>query len=116
MSGGELVDRASLEGPSRVWIGLVLVHQRPGVTMLMDQNDAYVQTLAMASNAAEYLERVRHAFDELGFDILESEDVDPIDERIKEWTVDDSLLALADDVRNTGVVRFGPFIVWTSDD
>jgi hypothetical protein len=99
-----------------VWIGHALVHQRPGAGVLMDENDAYVQTLALASNHSEFHEAVRRAFDSLGFDLVELEDVEPLAMRLQRSTVHESLLAKAAEVQNTGFPRFGPFVTWASDD
>jgi hypothetical protein len=102
--------------PKEVWIGLASVHQRPGAGVLMDENDAIVQTLGLASSHAEFCEVIRQAFDALGFDLVEVEDVDPLAVRLQKWTVDESLLVKAAEVEKTGFPRFGTFMTWGSDD
>ena len=104
-------DSASKE----VWIGLACVHQRPGAGVLMDENDAYVQVLALASTAAEFCSEVVAGFDAIGFDLAELEDAEPLVERRRKAVVDSSLLAKATEVRDTGNPRFGPFVAWRTD-
>jgi hypothetical protein len=99
-----------------VWIALLLVHQRPGARVLMDENDAYVQTLALASSTREYEKIVRDTLGERGFDVVEIEDPEPLSERMKSWTVDPSLLSIASQVEKSGEVGVGPFVVWSSDE
>jgi hypothetical protein len=99
----------------QVWIGLASVHQRPGAGVLMDENDAFVQVLALASSPDEYRVAVGRAFDTMGFDLLELEDIEPLAERLRHSTVDESLIAKAGEVESTGFPRFGPFVTWASD-
>ena len=81
----------------------------------MDENGAFVQVLALASNAAEFGGEVVAAFDAIGFDLAELEDAEPLAERLRKAVVADSLLAKAAEVRDTGYLRFGPFVTWHSD-
>jgi hypothetical protein len=82
----------------------------------MDENDAYVQVLALASNHAEYRTAVEQACDALGFDLEELEDAEPLAVRLGGWSVNESLLAKASEVESTGFPRFGTFVTWASDD
>ena len=78
----------------------------------MDENDAYVQALALASNGDEYRAAIESAFDTMGFDLTELEDCEPLSLRLQHWTVDGSLLAKAKEVEETGYPRFGTFMTW----
>ena len=81
----------------------------------MDENDAFVQTLALASSYDDFRETIRQAFDTLGFDLGGLEDVEPLATRRQHWTVEDSLLAKAVEVQESGFPRFGDFYTWQSD-
>ncbi len=98
-----------------VWIGLANVHQRPGAGVLMDENDAYVQVLALASLPEAFCATVRSAFNDLGFDLMELTNFEPLVDRLRRTTVDESLLAKAAEVRETRYPRFGPFVTWLSE-
>jgi hypothetical protein len=50
---------------SDVWIGLAEVEQRPGAGVLMDENKAFVQVLALASDEREYRSVAAAALDDL---------------------------------------------------
>lgn len=63
---------------SEVWIGLVEIRQRPGAGVLLDSNDALVNTLAIARDIDEHATSVRHAFDSLGFVVKGIEDPEPL--------------------------------------
>jgi hypothetical protein len=103
-------------GGAEMWIGLANVHQRPGAGVLMDENDAYVQTLALASGRDAFYATVRSAVNDLGFDLVELEDFEPLVDRLRRTTVDESLLTKAAEVPETGYPRFGPFVTWLSDE
>jgi hypothetical protein len=82
----------------------------------MDENGAVVQILALATRANEFRDVVRNALDELGFDLVALDDSEPLVDRRQQWTVDETLLAKAAEVRATGHARFGSFFTWLSDD
>jgi hypothetical protein len=82
----------------------------------MDENDAYVQVLALVSSQDEYRAEIQHALDEMGFDLVELEDVELLSRRLRQWSVDELLLAKAREVEATGFPRFGSFHTWISDE
>jgi hypothetical protein len=98
-----------------VWIGLAEVHQRLGAGVLMDENDAYVQVLALASSPESFRAAVQVAINDLGFDLVDLEDSEPLADRLHSSTVHESLLVKAAEVRETGYPRFGTFSTWLSD-
>ena len=81
--------------------------------MLMDENKAFVHVMALASDDLDYRLAAAAALDDLGFDLLELEEIERLDDRLRSFSVDDLLLKKADEVRATGRPRFGPFITWT---
>ncbi len=106
----------SSEARQQVWIGLVEVRQRPGAGVLMDRNGAHVNVLAMAASSSGYHRAVAEALDNMGFDLVEIEDPEPLCQRRQAFEVSDDLLALANEVAQDGVTRMGTFFTWMSND
>ena len=102
--------------PNRVWIGLAEVAQRPGAGVLMDRNGAYVNVLAMATTASEFQVAAAAALAEIGFELLDLEEPEPLARRLEVSEVDANLIALAREVECSGKARFGPFHTWTAED
>lgn len=102
--------------PREVWIGLAQVAQRPGARVLMDRNLAYANVLALASDPAEFAQAVRHAAAELGFDLLELEECEPMRLRLQVAEVANELVELSGDVGRTGSVRFSTLHTWVSEE
>ena len=75
---------------------------------------AYV--LAMVENEDGYLSQVREALDHYGLELFSAEDIEPLEERMKMRSLSDSLLAKAEEVKETGKLRFGEFHVYESED
>lgn len=82
----------------------------------MDQNEAFVNAMAMAHDEHTFTTIVRSALRKLGFDTVDLEDPEPLRLRLESWTVDQQLIELAEQVRATGEARFGPFYTWVEDD
>ncbi len=92
-----------------VWIGVVGVRPIPGNTRLEGAEGAYVNALALVSNAADYELVVTRALRELEFSVFEFDDVETFADRVKTATIEDGLEELASVVRRTGRVQFGIF-------
>ena len=82
----------------------------------MDRNEAFVNVLALAAHERTFTTAVRSALAKLGFDMVGLEDAEPLRSRRENWTVDQQLVDLAEEVRATGEPRFGPFYTWIQDD
>lgn len=70
---------------------------------------------APAFSEEEYRLVATAALDEFGIDVVEIEDAEPLEDRLRSYTVNERLLNAAEEVRTTGQVCFGPFITWTSE-
>ena len=81
----------------------------------MDENKAFVQILALAIDDHDFRLAAAVALDDIGFDLVEIEDVDRLEDRLRAFTVDEQILVKADEVRTTGRPRFGPFVTWTTE-
>jgi hypothetical protein len=108
----------SASPPASVWIGLAEVAELPGEDLLDGAPGAFVNVLTTAATDAEYREKVRAAFDEAGFVLIEWSGVppEPLSERQLRATVSDDLLALADEVAESGEVAFDAFHSWDSEE
>jgi hypothetical protein len=98
-----------------IWIGLAEVRQRSGAGVLMDRNEAFVNVLAFAGNESTFAENVRRALDEIGFDLVELEDPEPLQKRRESFVVSEDLLRLAKEVQLYRSPRVGEFYTWTSE-
>lgn len=98
-----------------VWIGLAEVRQRPGAGVLLDRNAAAVNVLALAQEAQGFTAAATSALDKLGFDLVAMEDAEPLRVRLQTHSVDEALLALAEEVETTGDPQFGTFHTWVID-
>ncbi len=83
---------------------------------MMDENDAFVSALALAYDGASFRQAIVGAFDDMGFDLIELEDAEPLSQRLAVFQMPTDILALADEVVRTGYPRFGTWYTWTSDD
>ena len=99
-----------------MWIGLATVHQRIGAGVLLDRNDAFVNTLALARTADGFTEIVRGGLAQLGFDLIELEEAEPLTERRASHTIPEEIDRLAESALATAAPRFGAFYTWVSDD
>jgi hypothetical protein len=70
---------------------------------------AFAQALAPAVDEADFTSQVEKGLEELGLMLAGVEELEPLEQRLRGWTVDDALLKLADEVRDTGEVRFHTF-------
>jgi hypothetical protein len=96
-----------------VWIGLGHVRQRPDAGVL-SRNEAMVNILALASDLEGFRDAAAGSLRDLGLDLIELSDAEPLWERQLEHEVLESLVALAEDVRQTGRTSFGDFHTWPS--
>jgi hypothetical protein len=104
--------------PASVWIGLAEVTEQAAEDLLDGAPGAFVNVVTTASTDAEYREKVRAALDEAGFVLVELSDdpaPEPLSERQLRFTVSDDVLALADEVAESGEVAFDLFQAWDSD-
>ena len=65
--------------------------------------------IALARNKQEFCSRVRSSFQELGFDVVAFEDVEPYAERIRKYEIDPKLKEIAAKVDSKNPIGFGSF-------
>ena len=99
-----------------IWIGLVGVTPRPGNNLIGDAKGAYVNVLASAKSASEYTDKVERALDEVGLNLIEIENPEPLAERLSKWSVDEEIMMMAETVKKIDSVVFGTFYEYDSDD
>ncbi len=99
-----------------VWIGLVEVAPLSGSVKLNNKAaGAYANFLAWANGQEEFCRLVAECLATLDFRFVNAEDVEPLLVRLDRSTVDDELLDLANEVRETQQVRFGSFYTFPDD-
>lgn len=100
----------------QIWIGLVDMVPRAGNDFFDGGKGAVAYVLAMAENEGGYLSELRAALEHYGLELVSVEELEPLEERMKRKSLSDALLAKADEVKETGKLRFGEFHVYESED
>ena len=83
---------------SQKWIGLANVTPKPGNDLLGTGPGAFVVSIAWANSARDYFRKVVDVLNEEGFDVVQIEDIDTFEDRIKNQTVASEILELAEQV------------------
>jgi hypothetical protein len=98
------------ESQKRVFIGLAHVKaNRIATDVLKGANGAYVNILCLATNESEFLNEAAKTLNFLGLNLVDVEDIEPIDKRIEKYEVDDNLLKLVKQVNEENKVMLGTF-------
>jgi hypothetical protein len=92
------------------------VEQPPDVSFLGQAKGAYVNVVAPAIDAADFMQQVKRALGESGLVLLEIEDVEPLDKKLSRETASEEVSRLMKGARQTGGVAFGAFYAYDSDD
>jgi hypothetical protein len=100
----------------QVWAGLATVHQQPGAGVLLDRNDAFVNAVALAHTAEEFTQLVRGALSQLGFELVDLEEIEPLALRRVSFAIPEEMERLANIAQSSVTVEFGAFHTWVSDD
>ena len=77
-----------------VWIGLAHVKPRPGNDLLDGAIGAFVPSLALAENEEDYASKVTALLSEYGFHVLDLDDIERFEERLKRFPVHEDIVAL----------------------
>lgn len=99
-----------------VWIGMVNIRPQVGNDLLEGHSGAYVNVLTPAEDLADYGIRVSGALAEMGFDVIEIDDAEPMTQRVRSYVVDPGLKQLAVEVKRDWKLRVGSFHSYTDDD
>ncbi len=93
----------------QVWIGFFGLEIDQGNEVLPGCVYAYVNALAVADNALEFVARVKEACNELKFLLNEDDDVEPFLERAGAYELGVEIYKLADLAESEGGVVFDTF-------
>lgn len=103
--------------PEDLWTALVHVKPKSrNHALSKGAKGAYSNAIGRARNAREFEERVRKAAQELGLEVIQFEDLETLDERIKHADVSKSLWDLAESIQDTEQVYFDAFYNYSADD
>jgi hypothetical protein len=92
------------------------VEQPADVSFLGQAKGAYVNVVAPAIDAADFIRQVKRALDESGLLLLEIEDLERLDKKLSRETATSEVSELMKSARKTGGVAFGAFYAYDSDD
>jgi hypothetical protein len=80
------------------WIGLAEVRQQPGVEELGKNRGGFVTVVLFAQSENEFEQRVRKVLFEMGFDLVNVDEVEPYDRRVATHEIDRALRTAADEL------------------
>ena len=98
------------------WVGLIEVKQLDGVKMLGENRGAHVTAIAWCKDKADYEVMVENALADNGLKLIESEEIESIEERIKNYDVDDEFVDAVGQVSQQNPVVFMSFHTFPLDD
>jgi hypothetical protein len=90
-----------------VWIGLVGFEPVKKNTIIGQSKGAYTIILAFASSRRNYEEKVSEFLIQNSLKLIEIEDLEPFEERIAKYVVEQYLIDLAKIVSECGEIRYG---------
>jgi acetylornithine/succinyldiaminopimelate/putrescine aminotransferase len=101
----------------QMWIGTVGVRTKKGNEDLLGfAKGAYVNVLAIAADERDYRAQILEALHEMGFELVELEDVELARQRSERIGIEQPLLGKMDEVQETGYARFGTFYTFEAED
>lgn len=84
-----------------IWIGLAKVSAKNDVKSQLKANNAYVNVVGVAKSKLLFKKHVRDALERnWGISLKRIEDVELLNDRLKKYDVDESILSLANSLRN----------------
>ena len=101
---------------NELWIGLVNVIPKQGNDDLGDSSGAYVNVISYASSSSQFCKLVKKELLELGFIVVEIEDIELFSDRIETYSVSDELFDLAREVESSKKIGLGTFHSYKNDE
>ncbi len=98
-----------------VWIGLAHVKPVEGNNVFDNAIGAFVNILALSSDAISFKEQVLSSMVDLRLVLVELSEVDLLSNRIEKGELEDSIIQLGNQVANTGSIQFGIFHTYVSE-
>jgi hypothetical protein len=89
-----------------IWIGLAEVAAGPECNILATGKAAFTNVLTYAETQDEYRRKVIEMMEHYGAAVLDINDIEPLRSRLEKTSVDDELLAIADELEPEHI-RFG---------
>jgi hypothetical protein len=92
-----------------LWIGLAHVKQQFRNGVLGDADQAYVNVMALAKDSVDFHLQVKQAIHDLDLILIDLEDAETMASRLSKHSLHEDLSNLAEEVKQTGGVRFDVF-------
>lgn len=92
-----------------IWIGLAHVQPRSGNELLEGAKGAFVPVVGMAKTIPEFSDLLINMLESYSFDVLEIEDIELFEERLKSFDVDSELRELVSSLSETHPVALSAF-------
>lgn len=108
--------QSKTEGSSDLtWIALAHVMSRAGTDLLDGARGAYVNAVGLASSSANFEMQLRESLVELGFEVVEIDDLELLSERQTKEGPSEELIELAK-LSVDGEIKFGSFHTYDDAD
>ncbi len=101
---------------SKVWIGLLGVKPKNANIIIGGAAGAYTNILACAQTEDQFIKKVKLFLEDNFLEFIEIEDVEPFQERIANYSVDQELVDLAKVVLKMGETRIGTLDTYDSEE
>jgi hypothetical protein len=95
-----------------MWVGLVHITPRPGCDLLKGQTGAFSNAVAVAPDGNAFGIRIGIYFASLGFDVLELDNVERLEDRRKTHHVPDEILDLAASAEESCEVEYDGYFTY----
>jgi len=100
-----------------VWIALVHLKPKSGKSALPSgAKGAYTNALALAKDLAGFEEKIRKHAQDYGLELVDIEDAEPFEQRVRSYEVSVELKELADSIQNSPQVCFDAFYNYMCED
>jgi hypothetical protein len=97
------------------WIGLAHVKPRPGNKTLGNAIGAIAPVLALAFSTESFVSKAVKMLNICKFDVVEIEDIEPLQKRLKKCDVSSDIIALATSLNENCSVAFGSFHLYSEE-
>jgi hypothetical protein len=92
-----------------IWIALANVSIDRINSSIDSANYAYVTVVGIARQRMDFEEKIKIELDKLGFTLLDLEDVDRYDDRIRGFEVEEAITSLAKELSTNEDIKFSTF-------
>ena len=98
-----------------VWFGRCEVRPLSNNTFIGDVRGAFINMLVWARSREEFIAKSVELFQAYGLDLLDSEEIEPITQRLRKVKMSEELIKIAKEVSELHGTRFGTVATYIED-